>query len=81
MIQENIINSNPAEVTSFNGFEESEQNTMTKCGDMKNKGIKLLFGVKFECDSDGCSYRNVLYSEFYTSEFTELTVNARSKAF
>lgn len=37
-----------------NGF--NGKNTMTDCGDMKKKGIKLAFGVDFECEPTGCKY-------------------------
>ena len=37
-----------------NGFHG--KNTMTDCGDMSKKGIKLTFGVDFECKPNGCDY-------------------------
>ena len=37
-----------------NGFHG--KNTMTDCGDMQKKGIKLTFGVDFECKPTGCDY-------------------------
>ena len=37
-----------------NGFHG--KNTLTDCGDMQKKGIKLTFGVDFECKPNGCDY-------------------------
>ena len=37
-----------------NGFHG--KNTITDCGDMQKKGIKLTFGVDFECKPNGCDY-------------------------
>merc|ERR1739848_568051 len=38
-----------------NGFSDSK-NTMTKCGDMKDKDISLAEGVGFKCHDHGCTY-------------------------
>merc|ERR1712176_1151117 len=56
VLQIDVINSNPSDLSNFNGFDNSDQNTITNCGDMKKKQIKLEFGVAFDCQPGGCTY-------------------------
>ena len=56
VLQIDVINSNPSDLSNFNGFDMADQNTLTNCGDMRKKQIKLEFGVAFDCQPGGCTY-------------------------